>query len=36
MSNLEEETKKTIKLLDDIDKRIKEINKILKGVLNGK
>lgn len=30
------EIKRTLDLLEKIDERIKEINKILKGVLNGK
>jgi hypothetical protein len=36
MSELEIQIKRTLDLLEKIDKQIKEINKILKGVLNGK
>lgn len=36
MSELDIQIKRTLDLLDDIDKKIKDINKILKGVLDGK
>jgi hypothetical protein len=36
MSELEIQIKRTLDLLEKIDKQIKEINKTLKGVLNGK
>lgn len=36
MSELEIQIKRTLDLLNDIDKKVKKINEILKGVLNGK